>query len=136
MWRFVRIHALVEQVIFENFVMSVTVFLTNTAFAFASVCALVTFCEMAPKGRRNPRRPSTGADAGASSGSAGSAARGALTAAEEAEIERGVLQRLRETFRTSTAEEKDIIISTEGLTMRQTLTRDLRLKAMGSPQSP
>ena len=83
------------------------------------------------------RRPKRAAAAAPSSSVAGSSpAAGSLSPADEAEVITQVTQRLRETFRSCTAEEKDVIISSEGLTMRQTLTRDLRLAAMGSPRAP
>ena len=87
---------------------------------------------MAPKGRRGSTRVVQGTPAVGLS----STVVGTLTAAQEDEVEKQVQQRLRETFRSSTAEEKDIIISSEGLTMRQTLTRDLRLRAMQSASAP
>ena len=51
-------------------------------------------------------------------------------------IKEKVAQRLRETFSCLTDEEKDVTISAEGLTLRQTLTRDLQLAEAGSDKCP
>ena len=56
--------------------------------------------------------------------------------ADSTAIAAKVSQRLREIFSMLTTEEKDVLLSPEGLTLRATLTRDVALAESNSPDKP
>ena len=112
---------------------SVTVFLS---WQLLCECRLSFFCIlslllaiMAPKRKQPKRIPVTGS-------AAESATASTVDIAYEGSLNVRVTQRLRETFGNLSSEEKDVAVCPAGLTLRQTLQRDLRLSDQKSDKAP